>query len=481
MTLSLFLYVIDSQQQQRLLFSTNAGIGRYMFRYNETVPSQGILPPPPGFFNVSCLLNGRPAEDIFYSIIGDSDVFQVDNATGALTVMPLDYETTMSYRFSVRCTLTVNGTDLMNIAQVDFQVIPVNEFQPQLSQSSVIVIATELDSIGKVLVSTRSDVNASVVFSATDEDEGPGGMLRFSLAFNENLTAFNVDPETGTLTVAQSLDVDNSPSGFDDIEVRLTVCDVDPPVPTCPNLVIRTFIFSSNDNNPVFTENVYRVSVLESMSSGVVIATVSCTDDDVGIGRFNNVTSSSNIFNVSSSPTSQNISLASQLDYETARNHNITLTCFDTGGFTATAMLIVTVLPVNDNGPRFIEREYFFTMSRIETTGNVIGRVEAQDNDQDVGDTITYTLTEDDNFQIQGDGSIILRDFVYILEGQVFELQAVVNDGEFSDRVPVTITVNGVFSVPEIILICMGAVIFLVLALFIIVLCCYCCVCCSRL
>ena len=447
-----------------MLFSTNAGIGRYIFSYNETVPSQGILPPPPGFFNVSCLLNGQPAEDVFYSKIGDSGgIFQVDNATGALTVMPLDYETTMSYRFSVRCTLTVNGTDLMHTAQVDFLVIPVNEFQPQLSQSSVIVIATELDSIGKVLVSTRSDVNASVVFSATDEDEGPGGTLRFSLAFNENLTAFNVDPETGTLTVAQSLDVDNSPSGFDDIEVRLTVCDVDPPVPTCPNLVIRTFIFSSNDNNPVFTENVYRVSVLESMLSGTFITTVSCTDDDVGIGRFSNVTSSSNIFNVSSSPIRQNISLASQLDYETAHNHSITLTCFDTGELDTTAMLIVTVLPVNDNSPRFIEREYFFTMNRIESTGYEIGRVVAHDNDQDVGGDITYTLSGNDNFQIQRDGSIILNDFLYVVEGNSYTLQSTVSDGEFTDTATVIISVSGVFGVPEIILIVIAVLVLLII------------------
>ena len=448
-----------------------------MFSYNETVPSQGILPPPPGFFNVSCLLNGRPAEDFFYSKIGDSDgIFQVDNATGALTVMPLDYETTMSYRFNVRCTLTVNGTDLMNITQVDFLVIPVNEFQPQLSQSSVVVVTNELDPIGKVLVSTRSNVNASVVFSASDEDQGPGGVLRFSLAFNENLTAFGVDPDTGTLTIAQSLDVDNTTSGFDERELRLTVCDVDPPVPTCPNLVIRTFIFSSNDNNPVFTENVYRVSVLESMSSGVVITTVSCTDDDVGIGRFSNVTSSSNIFNVSSSPISQNISLSSQLDYETARNHSITLTCFDTGGLApntelnTTAMLIVTVLPVNDNSPRFIEREYFFTMNRIETTGYEIGRVVAHDNDQDVGGDITYTISGkfNDNFQIQRDGSIILKDFLYVVEGNSYTLQSTVSDGEFTDTATVIIAVSGVFSVPEIILIIIAVLVLLIMIALII-------------
>ena len=445
----------------------------------------GIGPLPPGLFHVNCLLNGQSSTNItYFNTGGDDGTFQVDNSTGALSLQEgriLDYEVTTNYRFGVGCIL-ISDPQTSRSAQVDFTVLPVNEFEPDITLS-VTVIANEFDRIGTVLVARDDDseVRARATFRATDDDAGPNGILRYTLAFNENLTAFDVDENSGRLTVAQSLDVDSTTFGFSNDEIRLTVCDIDPPISTCPNLLVRILIFASNDNNPVFSQDVYPVTVNESVPTGTLLEIVSCTDGDKGNGQFSHVSSSSSLFNVTSTPTEQSIYLDGQLDFETARSQTITLTCFDTDGVTANASLVITIEPVNDNPPRFSTNEYYFSMNRITTTGNEVGRVMASDPDKIVGEEITYTLTGNDNFQIQGDGSIVLSDFVYILEGQTFTLEATVSDGQFSDRATVVIIVNGVFSVPEIVLICISFVIFLVLVVFVIVCCCYCCVCCSRL
>lgn len=441
---------------------------------------------PPDLFRVQCLLDGQNSSNINYTNNGgDGGVFIVDPTTGALSLrdpMELDFEGRQRYLFGVSCTIPF--TTAAAIAQVDFEVLPVNEFEPVVTPNFVVVFADESTPVNTILVSTQHDVNARRTFSATDMDGGQDGELRYTLGFNENLTSFDVDENSGSVRISQSLDVDNLVGqGFFTEEIRLTVCDIDPPVNTCPKIVINLVIFPVNDNNPVFSQNVYRASISEDVSLGSVIAVVSCTDADVSTGEFSNVTSSSSLFNVTLDLDNQRqiISLASELDFETSRMHNVTLTCSDTGGISTTANLIVTVEPVNDMPPQFGETQYFFTMNRIETTGDVIGTVVASDGDDVVGNQLTYTLTGNDNFQIQGDGSIILNDFVYIIEGQVFSLMATVSDGEFTDTATVEVTVNGVLSVPEIILICMGALIFLVLVVFLIVCCCYCCVCCSRL
>ena len=100
------------------------------------------------------------------------------------------------------------------------------------------------------------------------------------------------------------------------------------------------------------------------------------------------------------------------------------------------------------------------------------------DLDQGIGNQLEYTLTGNDNFQIQGNGSIILSDFVYVVEGVLLELQVTVSDGGNTDTVSVQIRVNGVLSIPEVIMVCMGVVTFLVLVLVLfIIVCCYCCIC----
>ena len=80
---------------------------------------------------------------------------------------------------------------------------------------------------------------------------------------------------------------------------------------------------------------------------------MSRTDTDAGFGIYKNITSSFSQNIVTSNLETQQqtlfLSLDRQLDFETARVHNINLTCYDTEELTARATLIVTVEPVKDN------------------------------------------------------------------------------------------------------------------------------------
>ena len=475
----------------QLEFQTNAGEGNYLFEYNETYIGENnelIYGLPPGHFSVICLLGGLPVIEfgVSYTFAGGdgSDVFMVNVTTGALSLTAgaiLDYEIEDRYIFNVRCTPEpgVLGTDnlLARNAQVTFSVLPVNEFLPVLTSRNTFVSITESTPIGTVIASTSLASGARVIYSVTDMDRGDNIIYTLDGA---NLTSFGVDSR-GTVTVVQALDTDFGMVGTVVEAIRLIACDVSPPNPQCPNIAIRIIIRGINDNDPVFSQDLYAVTVAESTAFGTLIARVICTDADVGAGEFLSVNSSSNLFNVTSNEAGQDVYLGGQLDYETARSHTATLLCFDTGGKIANATFNLAVEPVNDNPPRFTESSYFFTMNRIFTTGNEVGRVEAIDLDEGIGNQLEYNLTGDDNFRIQNDGSIILRDFVYVVEGQLLDLQVTVSDGQNRDTASVQIRVNGVLSIPEIILVSMGVIIFAFLALFVIVFCCYCCVCCSRL
>ena len=469
-------------------FSTNAGEGLYTFQYNEhAVDTEGMVISdslPPGLFNVTCLLDGQPSTNITYSLGNgnddvysssgdgvwnvsssmvdgdtnatsslqgeDGEMFEVDPNTGALSLqdgMELDYEDEMEIRFNVTCSVPSAASD--GRAKVVFRVLPVNEYSPVLSTRTLYARVSEDVAIGTVLISTRSGVGAIATFSATDEDEGADGELEYTLTFNESLACCLLDRSLGMITISQALDVDNTPFGFIVETIRLTVCDVNPAVPSCPNVEVSLVITSANDNSPVFAEDTYQVRISEDIPSGFIIANVSCTDADIGAGQFGGVTPSMNLFNVTLQRSEQIISLSRMLDFETARSHNVTLTCFDTSGSIAIALLLVTVQPVNDNWPQFTENEFFFTISQLLTTGKEIGRVEAIDRDQVVGGNLNYSMMENEDFQIQNDGTIIFSGIVGFEEGEMFELTVEVSDGKFSDNTTVVITVENPITVNE--------------------------------
>jgi hypothetical protein len=233
--------------------------------------------------------------------------------------MQLDYEETVSIQFSVTC--TASSASRASTARVDFRVLPVNEFPPAVTPRALFVIVGEDIAIGTVLVSTRGDVGALTTST-----------------FNENLTSFTIDEMNGTLIVSANLDVDNTPFGFAIEVIRVSVCDVKPAISSCPNLEVSLVVTSANDNRPVFSQDIYEVSIPEDMPVGSNITNVSCMDADVGAGAFSNITLSSILFNVSSD--FRVIWLDGEL---TSTVYNVTLTCFDTSGDFTTATLIVRV------------------------------------------------------------------------------------------------------------------------------------------
>ena len=300
-------------------------------------------PLPPGQFSVACTLDGQPSNSITYRHEGgDGGTFLVDSTTGAISLAmerELDYEVTIRYVFGVSCSEPTAGS---TFAQVNFTVLPVNEFAPVVIPQTLFVVAAEDVPVGTVLVSTSTDVGALRTFSARDLDNGPDGEIEFTLGFNINLTSFCVD-ENGTLTTIQRLDVDNTVSGFFTYEVRLAVCDIKPPVPTCPSLALTVVVTPANDNAPIFPQDTYHVTFPVSTLPGAAIVNVSCTDIDVAVGRFKNVTTSSNLLNVTESRNGlQTISLTNAFNIGM---YTVTLTCYDTGEESTTALLMITVIP----------------------------------------------------------------------------------------------------------------------------------------
>ena len=279
-----------------------------------------------------------------YSITGNnSGPFEINSQNGQVSVIDgnvLDYETATSYTFTVMCTDTSNVT-ITATAQVNITLLPVNEFQPAVSDSGLTVTLPENTPIGTTLVSTQP--GGFRRYSVTDKDDGPDGVITYTLVADQTESAFfTLDRVTGSLVLAQSLDVDNTPSGFGRVSVTITACDEDPPRVDCPNIAISLIVLSSNDNDPVFSSETYEVSLPESSPIGTIVATPECTDADAGAGQYQGIEILSNDGPfVIQDETNGTVILNGMLNYSITPVYNITLICRDTEGRSSIAYLVV--------------------------------------------------------------------------------------------------------------------------------------------
>ncbi|XP_026168289.1 cadherin-related family member 5 [Mastacembelus armatus] len=87
---------------------------------------------------------------------------------------------------------------------------------------------------------------------------------------------------------------------------------------------------------------------------------------------------------------------ATVLDYETARNHIVRITCSDTAtSLTFNLVIVVVVLNENDNPPVFDQNPYRVSVNEMSPVGTTVGHFAATDLDQH--NELYYTLTSEAN------------------------------------------------------------------------------------
>ena len=453
----------------------------YRASVDETFVEEGFVRPQDGFIEVLCRL--EPGGTVFSGTytITETNVgpFSLNSTTGALSVTAdLDFETETFYSFTVSCISSSDPT-LSDTAEVEITIESVNEFLPVVTSSSqILVLFTETTEVGSIIVSRQSDEGIRQ-YSVSDGDDGPHGNLTFTFSSENDPTDemhFNLNFLTGVLTLRERIDVDSMGGGSDTFGLTITICDSFPPRPDCPNLLINFLVSADNDNTPRFSESSYIIETPESTELNTTFFVVECTDADVGVGvvegiEFQNVTDPQ-MWTLNSDGA---LKLNRQLDFETTQRYEFTLRCYDTGDEDDTVPVTVNVLPVNDIPPVFNITEYSFTASRLSPLGDErVGQVTATDADQVVGNSITYSIQGDGNFAIDpDDGVITVSDYIFNFEGSSFELTVIASDGMFQATASVEITVEGLLSIAEVIIIAISGIVLLVIICICGCCCCY--------
>ncbi|KAM6923444.1 LOW QUALITY PROTEIN: uncharacterized protein FYW49_005876 [Xenentodon cancila] len=272
--------------------------------------------------------------------------------------------------------------------KINVIVLDANDNAPVFSQSVYKVTVPENTSNGTVVLKV----------SATDIDKGANEEVTYSFSHHIDGAAFmfNMDPQTGEMTVAGVLDYEKDKH----YEIDIKATDKGGLADTSK---VQIEVTDLNDNAPVI--NIISLSnpIPEDSALNTVIAMINIKDLDSGKnGQVRCFISRHLPFKIKSS-TSNFYSLISDdvLDRETVSEYNITITAMDEGSppYSTNKSIHLQISDVNDNSPVFSQNELIAFIVENNSPGIAISSVKASDTDYGSNSRISYFL---EDFQLNG-------------------------------------------------------------------------------
>lgn len=167
-----------------------------------------------------------------------------------------------------------------------------------------------------------------------------------SVAYSTSSTEFSIDSSTGVVSVLDSsaLDYDVTTS----FVLTIVASDEDPFSPMSSEATLTITLTNINDNDPVFSEDVYEVNVPENVANAFVVTLGATDEDGDSLEYFFSSTSTSTTFRLDSETGT--IEVLNQLDYEITTEYTFGVLVSD-GERSDMATVVVMVTDVADGRP----------------------------------------------------------------------------------------------------------------------------------
>ncbi|KAH0629857.1 hypothetical protein JD844_012285 [Phrynosoma platyrhinos] len=370
---------------------------------------------------------------VFYSFAEDYKYFWIDPYLGDISLKkPLDYQALNKY------TLRVVARDAGEppLFAEEEVLITVRDKSNPLFQSLfyTVKVPENIPHYTPVLhIQARSPEGLRLIYNIIEE---------------EALKKFSLDFKTGVLMVTSQLDYES------DTKHTFTVRATDTAVGAFSEAMVEVQVEDVNDNSPVFSQIVYTASVSEGMPPQTPIVQLFANDRDSGRNKLisyqilEDRSGASKFFTVDSS--TGEITTTQVVDYEVNHEFHIKVRATDHGvpPLSSEALVIVSVLDVNDNPPEFDQFHYQANVSEIVSCGHVVIKVQAFDPDSWDTSRLEYLIlsgNEKRHFTINSTSGIIstLNRCKRDLE-PFYDLTVSASDGVFKTTVPVYINTTSV-------------------------------------
>ncbi|XP_074529688.1 protocadherin gamma-A11-like isoform X6 [Halichoeres trimaculatus] len=230
----------------------------------------------------------------------------------------------------------------MELHRIDVEITDINDNAPLFSKKEYSFQVSESASPGA----------RYALESARDPDVAQNTIQTYKLNPADNFKLNILSRSDGTKYIEMVLHTSLDREKQEEHKLTLTAYDGGNPQKSGA-VHINVVVLDANDNAPVFSQSVYRITVPENASRGTVILRASATDNDKGaneevIYSFSHNADSA-VFNMN--PQTGEISVIGVLDYEKAKLHEIDIEATDKGGLADTSKVLIEVTDLNDNAP----------------------------------------------------------------------------------------------------------------------------------
>ncbi|XP_058852779.1 protocadherin gamma-A11-like isoform X7 [Acipenser ruthenus] len=236
-----------------------------------------------------------------------------------------------------------------------------------------------------------------LLVSATDRDVGVNSLQNYILKPTDNFILKIHDRPDSTKYVEMMLQTPLDREKQEELWLTLTAVDGGDPQRS-GTVKIHVNVLDANDNAPVFSQKVYKATVLEDSRKGTLVTTVSATDADKGLNgdvtySFTHATDGvEEKFEVD--PNTGEITVAGGIDFEKDKNYEIDIHAKDHGGHTDSSKVIIEVIDVNDNVPVITLTSFSSPVPEDALIGTTIAVINVKDLDSGKNGHVSCTINQ---------------------------------------------------------------------------------------
>ncbi|XP_017728396.1 PREDICTED: protocadherin gamma-B7 isoform X11 [Rhinopithecus bieti] len=320
--------------------------------------------------------------------------FSVDAESGDLLVKDrIDREQMCKERRRCELQLEAVVENPLNIFHIVVVIEDINDHAPQFQKDEINLEISESVSPGM----------GTILESAEDPDISMNSLSKYQLSPNEYFSLVEKDnPDGGKypeLVLQKTLDRETQSAHH----LVLTALDGGDP-PRSGTAQIRILVIDANDNPPVFSQDVYRVSLREDVPPGTSILRVKATDQDEGINSeitysFLGVADKAqHVFSLDYA--TGNILTQQPLDFEEVERYTMNVEAKDRGSLSTRCKVIIEVLDENDNSPEIIITSLSDQIMEDSPPGVVVALFKTRDRDSGENGEVRCSLSRGVPFKI---------------------------------------------------------------------------------
>ncbi|KAK4886263.1 hypothetical protein RN001_002534 [Aquatica leii] len=337
--------------------------------------------------------------EIEYSIVGGNGTafFLIDKINGWISLLKKVSGVGKIYELRIRA-IDKGVPPQQDEVTVTLIISGENKYSPVFTALSYQVIVPENEPLSSTILTV----------SATDNDQGPNGIIRYDISAGNERKEFAIDPISGSITILQSLDYDT----IQEYHLNITAQDLGFK-PHYAVAMLRITLTDINDNAPVFNQTGYEEYIAENQPINSFVCRLIATDIDSPKNAIIQYSisggSGKDVFSIDQK--NGVITAKVSFDYEEDSFYNLNVVAANPDSLMyGTTEVLIHITGVNEYYPRFVQPVFHFEVSESTEVGTSIGMVQATDQDSGNDGKVYYLLvgsSNDRGFNINSETGVI--------------------------------------------------------------------------